>query len=91
MTQCKHNVFIFDEVDKMPPGVLDIVKPFLDYYEHIDGVDYRRNIFLFLSNTGGREIVNTALNSWNQGRDRKVRLRLLSLIFANFFFFRKLP
>ena len=58
----------------MPAGVLDIVKPFLDYYEHIDGVDYRRNIFLFLSNTGGREIVNTALNSWNQGRDRKVDL-----------------
>ena len=33
MTRCKQNIFIFDEVDKMPPGVLDIVKPFMDYYE----------------------------------------------------------
>ena len=66
MTRCKQNIFIFDEVDKMPPGVLDIVKPFMDYYEvgavlinklhsnnymllqHIDGVDYRHNIFIFL-------------------------------------------
>ena len=33
VTACRQNIFIFDEVDKMPPGVLDIVKPFLDYYE----------------------------------------------------------
>merc|ERR1712112_489675 len=71
VTQCKHNIFIFDEVDKMPPGVLDSVKPFLDHYENIDGVDYRRNIFLFLSNTGGKEITQTALNSWNKGKQSK--------------------
>ena len=29
------------QVDKMPAGVLDAVKPFLDHYEAIDGVDYR--------------------------------------------------
>ena len=33
VTRCKENIFIFDEVDKMPPGVLDIVKPYMDYYE----------------------------------------------------------
>eukprot|EP00092_Neocalanus_flemingeri_P055137 GFUD01065063.1.p1 GENE.GFUD01065063.1~~GFUD01065063.1.p1 ORF type:complete len:263 (-),score=82.69 GFUD01065063.1:116-904(-) len=68
---CHHNIFIFDEVDKMPPGVLDSIKPFLDHYEHIDGVDYRKNIFLFLSNTGGREITSTTLDSWNRGKDRQ--------------------
>ena len=74
----------------MPPGVLDIVKPFLDYYEvkcrknekkfiraftpqHIDGIDYRQNIFLFLSNTGGKEITTTALKSWNAGKQREVK------------------
>ena len=31
----------FFQVDKMPSGVLDAVKPFLDHYEAIDGVDYR--------------------------------------------------
>ena len=56
----------------MPPGVLDIVKPFLDYYENIDGIDYRHNIFLFLSNTGGKEITTTALKSWNAGKQREV-------------------
>jgi len=70
-TACTHNIFIFDEVDKMPAGVLDVVKPFLDHYEHIDGVDYRKNIFLFLSNTGGKEITQTALGNWNKGNDRE--------------------
>ena len=70
----------------MPPGVLDGIKPFLDHYEAIDGVDYRRNIFIFLSNTGGqtplspalscscsgKEITETALATWRAGRDREV-------------------
>lgn len=68
---CHHNIFIFDEVDKMPPGVLDGIKPFLDHYEAIDGVDYRRNIFIFLSNTGGKEITETALATWRAGKDRE--------------------
>ena len=34
------------QVDKMPAGVLDAVKPFLDHYEAIDGVDYRCDFFL---------------------------------------------
>jgi len=71
VSACHQNIFIFDEVDKMPPGVLDSVKPFLDHYENIDGVDYRKNIFLFLSNTGGKEITQTALDSWNKGKQRK--------------------
>jgi len=83
VTSCKHNIFIFDEVDKMPPGVLDIVKPFMDYYEHIDGVDYRRNIFLFLSNTGGKEITQTVFDSWNSGKDReKISLKDLEPLIA---------
>lgn len=68
---CAQNIFIFDEVDKMPPRVLDAVKPFLDHYEMIDGVDYRRNIFIFLSNTGGKEITETALNNWRSGQERE--------------------
>jgi len=71
VSACHHNIFVFDEVDKMPPGVLDSVKPFLDHYENIDGVDYRKNIFLFLSNTGGKEITQIALDSWNSGKKRE--------------------
>jgi hypothetical protein len=39
--------------------------------QNIDGVDYRKNIFLFLSNTGGKEITQTALDSWNRGKERE--------------------
>jgi len=70
-SSCHQNIFIFDEVDKMPPGVLDGIKPFLDHYEAIDGVDYRGNIFLFLSNTGGKEITGAALEAWRAGRKRE--------------------
>jgi len=70
-TACQHNIFIFDEVDKMPSGVLDAVKPFLDHYEAIDGVDYRKNIFIFLSNTGGKEITDAALSTWREGKPRE--------------------
>jgi hypothetical protein len=38
---CDRSLFVFDEVDKMPKGVLDAVKPFLDYHEDINGVDFR--------------------------------------------------
>ncbi|XP_069695885.1 torsin-1B-like isoform X3 [Periplaneta americana] len=42
VTQCPMSLFVFDEVDKMPSGVLDAIKPFLDYHEEINGVDYRK-------------------------------------------------
>ena len=35
-------------------------------------MDYRQNIFIFLSNTGGKEITKTALDSWNAGKEREV-------------------
>ena len=39
--------------------------------QNIDGLDYRKNFFLFLSNTGGKEITQTALDSWNRGKERE--------------------
>ena len=50
---CAGSVFIFDEMDKLHPGVIDAIKPFLDYYEQIDGVSYRKAIFIFLRSVGG--------------------------------------
>ena len=49
------HLFIFDEIDKLPEGVIDAVKPFIDHHETVGGVDFRRCIFIFLSNTGGKE------------------------------------
>ncbi|XP_007256609.1 torsin family 1 isoform X2 [Astyanax mexicanus] len=71
VTNCPRSMFIFDEMDKMHPGLIDSIKPYLDYYETLDGVSYRQAIFIFLSNAGGENIVQVALDFWTAGRDRE--------------------
>lgn len=68
--RCPRQLFIIDEVDKMAPGLLDVIAPYLDYHEQIEGIDYRKSIFLFLSNTGGNDITKIAHDFWSSGRDR---------------------
>ncbi|KAK1803714.1 hypothetical protein P4O66_021114, partial [Electrophorus voltai] len=71
VTNCPRSMFIFDEMDKMHPGLIDGIKPYLDFYERLDGVSYRQAIFIFLSNAGGEEIVHVALDFWTSGRERE--------------------
>ncbi|XP_042365105.1 torsin family 1 isoform X2 [Plectropomus leopardus] len=71
VTNCAHSMFIFDEMDKMHPGLIDSIKPYLDYYDKLDGVSYRKAIFIFLSNAGGESIIQTALDFWKAGQDRE--------------------
>lgn len=85
MTLCERSLFIFDEVDKLPVQLMDAVRPFIDYYETIGGVDPRRSVFLFLSwvrsaesrshygfrNTGGNGIAQKALEYYASGRPRE--------------------
>jgi hypothetical protein len=46
--KCERSLFIFDEIDKLSSGVIDVIKPFLDYNSFIDGIDYKKAIFIFL-------------------------------------------
>ncbi|XP_044190609.1 torsin-1A-like [Thunnus albacares] len=71
VTNCARSMFVFDEVDKMHPGLIDSIKPYLDYYNKVDGVSYREAIFIFLSNAGGESITQTALDFWKEGRNRE--------------------
>ncbi|KAK0154991.1 Torsin-1B [Merluccius polli] len=71
VTACAHSMFIFDEMDKMHPGLIDSIKPFVDYYEKLDGVSYRKAMFIFLSNAGGESITQTTLDFWKSGKDRE--------------------
>ncbi|XP_031664910.1 torsin family 1 isoform X6 [Oncorhynchus kisutch] len=71
VTNCPRSMFIFDGVDKMYPGLIDCLKPYLGYYENLDGVSYRQAIFIFLSNAGGEKITQVALDFWKVGRDRE--------------------
>lgn len=80
VTNCERSMFIFDEMDKMHPGLIDSIKPYLDYYDKLDGVSYRKAMFIFLSNAGGESIVQTALDFWREGRDREeIELRDLEM------------
>ena len=71
VTDCQNSLFIFDEIDKMPDGVIDGIKPFLDFYSSLDGQNYRKSIFIFLSNTGGRDITKQTYKLWKEGRRRE--------------------
>ncbi|XP_029941281.1 torsin family 1 isoform X2 [Salarias fasciatus] len=71
VSNCERSLFIFDEMDKMQPGLIDSIKPYLDYYDKLDGVSYRKSIFIFLSNAGGESITETALDFWKAGRGRE--------------------
>lgn len=48
VSACARSVFIFDEMDKMHVGLIDAIKPFLDYYDVVDEVSYQKAIFIFL-------------------------------------------
>ncbi|XP_032426819.1 torsin-1A-like [Xiphophorus hellerii] len=68
VTNCERSLFIFDEMDKMHPGLIDSIKQYLEYYDNLDGVSYGKSIFIFLSNAGGQDITNTAVEFWKAGK-----------------------
>uniref|UniRef100_A0A8C4V9J5 Torsin family 3 member A n=1 Tax=Falco tinnunculus TaxID=100819 RepID=A0A8C4V9J5_FALTI len=68
---CRQPLFIFDEAEKLHFSLLDAIKPFMAHYDHKGQVDYRRSIFLFLSNLGGNTINEVALDFWRAGRARE--------------------
>jgi len=71
VASCPHSLFIFDEMDKMPLGLIDAISAFLDHRDSIDGVDFRFSIFIFLSNAGGNAIAKKAFDFYQAGRQRE--------------------
>ena len=71
VSQCSRSLFIFDEMDKMPIGLIDVLKPYLDHYPDVGKVDFRGSIFIFLSNTGGHLINDAVLRHWKEGKKRE--------------------
>jgi len=56
VSSCPRAIFIFDEIDKMPSGVIDVLKPFMDFHDSFHGVNFRKATFIFLTNKGDEEI-----------------------------------
>ena len=71
VSECARSLFIFDEMDKMPTGLIDVLKPYLDHYTDVEKIDYRKSIFIFLSNTGGHLINDAMLAHWKEGKKRE--------------------
>ena len=69
--RCDRAMFVFDEMDKMPEGLSDVMKPYLDYHSNIENIDYRKSIFLFLSNTAGNKINKETLRHFQEGKSRE--------------------
>lgn len=46
--RCTQTLFIFDEAEKLHSGLINAIKPYMDHYDNVDGVNYRGAIFLFL-------------------------------------------
>ncbi|KAI7812734.1 prosalusin [Triplophysa rosa] len=71
LTACARSIFIFDEMEKMPPGVIDVLEPHLGPFHVLFQTNYRKAIYIFIS-TVGQEIINKfALESQQAGRDRE--------------------
>ncbi|XP_061764053.1 torsin-1A-like [Nerophis ophidion] len=68
VSSCAQSMFIFDEMDQMHRGLIDSIEPYLDHYHKLDGISYRKAIFIFLSNVGGSSLTQTALKFRNAGR-----------------------
>lgn len=70
ITACPRSLFIFDEVDKMPPGVFDRLAPLMDHHNNIDKIDFRQATYIFLSNAGGMEIAERLQKHLESGAKR---------------------
>ena len=48
VTACGSSMFIFDEGEKMPLGLLKTITPYTDHNANVGGIDLRNAIFIFL-------------------------------------------
>ncbi|XP_063030593.1 prosalusin [Melospiza melodia melodia] len=71
LTSCGRSAFLFDEMDKMHPGLIDVIIPFLGPSWVVYGTNYRKAIFIFISNAGGEQINNVTLALWRARKDRE--------------------
>lgn len=50
---CPYSLFVFDEIEKLKPGVFDAIVNLLDHHSSLKGYDFTKAIFIFLSNSAG--------------------------------------
>ncbi|XP_004478284.1 torsin-3A [Dasypus novemcinctus] len=70
--RCRQTLFIFDEAEKLHPGLLEALAPHLERWDP-QGLkaESPRTIFIFLSNLGGNIINEVVLNLLKGGQSRE--------------------
>lgn len=72
MGRCERALFVFDEVDKTPPKVFDALVPFIQHPgKKFEGLNFKRSIFIFLSNIGASDITKITYTNWKDGQRRE--------------------
>ncbi|XP_062565379.1 torsin-1A isoform X1 [Armigeres subalbatus] len=71
LRDCPQSLFIFDDVEEMPPGILNYIVHILDHNLILDGVSLSKAIFIFISNIGGVEISQILRNLLENGGTRE--------------------
>ncbi|XP_054272183.1 torsin-like protein isoform X2 [Macrosteles quadrilineatus] len=80
--QCHRSMFVIDEVEKIPDGILDVISAAVQIGKTSE-YDFRKVIFILLSNAGGTELNKEALSSYKQGiRREDMNLRRLTNLIA---------
>ncbi|XP_023656971.2 prosalusin [Paramormyrops kingsleyae] len=83
LTACARSIFIFDEMENMPPGVIDVLVPFLGPDHVLFQTNYRKAMYIFMSTTGEEIINQLTLKTKLKGQDRDdIRLRDLEASLA---------
>ncbi|XP_076071654.1 torsin-1A-like [Mytilus galloprovincialis] len=63
-------MFIFDKFDVMPSGLIDTIIPYLDDHDNLNGINYRKAVFIFISNTAATEIQHQTISFLHEGKER---------------------
>ncbi|CAF1517171.1 unnamed protein product [Rotaria magnacalcarata] len=72
-SKCPQATFVFDEIDQMPKQLLDVILYYIDFHTPTASrpTDYRKTIFIFLSNTGAKSIINLAEKNYRSSIKRE--------------------
>lgn len=71
LKSCSKTIFVFDELENLPAGIIDGITPFLDYSVDSKEYDHRQSIFIFLSNVGAGSIFEIVYDAYKKGEHRK--------------------
>ena len=69
--KCDRFLFIFDEVDELSRELIDVIHPFVEQNSSVDGTNFSRSIFIFISSSQADKINEYLLKQYEKGIKRE--------------------